>query len=79
MSQPFIYSIIGFALGALALWLFFRSKLASSTFDSEKSKELQKLFDESNTQLKRLGWMLQPDYRLLMQNILNLLGSTKHL
>ncbi len=51
MSQPFIYLIIGLALGGLILWLFFRVKLASSNSDSGKLKELQKLFDESNTQL----------------------------
>ncbi|RPH31204.1 MAG: DNA recombination protein RmuC [Bacteroidales bacterium] len=51
MSQPVVYLIIGFAFGGLALWLFFRAKLTSSTSDGEQLKGLQKFFEESNTQL----------------------------
>ncbi len=51
MLQPFIYLIIGFVIGGLTIWLFFRTRLKSSISDNVKLNEFKRLFDESNTQL----------------------------
>lgn len=51
MLQTLIYLFIGVVLGGLLIWLFYRAKLASSGFDSNKLDETKRMLDESRTQL----------------------------
>jgi DNA recombination protein RmuC len=49
--QTLIYLFTGIVIGAIILWLYYKTKLDTSSSDNNKLEEIKKLLDDSNTQL----------------------------